>query len=199
MGSVTRDRLAGHRLQHAEVHDDDDRDECPQQHQELALRDQIGLAGLVNQFGDLAHGAMHGQVLQLHVNRQAEAEPESAKQKADQQEPMAIDRVVRKLTDERSGSFRAASPPPASSAGWANALAGRSETSWSPERRMLSQSPRLADAKCAVNVRIINSPRSVSLRDSRCVFAPGRWGPPRVSRKANRPHRISDHASTAKH
>ena len=52
----------------------------PQQHQELALRDQVGLAGFVDQFRDFAHGAMHGQVLQAHEDGHAETEAKHAEQ-----------------------------------------------------------------------------------------------------------------------
>ncbi len=96
MGSVTRDRFSGHRLEHAEVHANDDRDKDPQQHQELALRDEVGLAGFVDQFGDFAHGAMHGQVLEAHVDGHAEAEAEQAKQDSDQQQLVAVDRIIQK-------------------------------------------------------------------------------------------------------
>ena len=42
-----------------------DGDEDLEDQDELALRDQIGLAGLVNQLGDLEHRPVHRQVLQL--------------------------------------------------------------------------------------------------------------------------------------
>ena len=74
-----------HRLvvtQHAEVQHDDDGDEDPQQEEEFALRDEVRLAGFVDQLGNFAHGAVHRQVLQAHVNRQAEDQSEDAKQDA---------------------------------------------------------------------------------------------------------------------
>ena len=61
---------------------------------ELALRDQIGLAGLVDQFRDLAHRAMHRQILQPHEDRHAKAQPEQAEQDSDQQQFMAVDRAM---------------------------------------------------------------------------------------------------------
>ena len=97
--------------QHAEVHRDDDRDKRPQQHQELALCDQISLAGLINQFRDFAHGAMYGQVLQPHEDRHAEAEAEDAKQQPDHQQPMPVDaeernrRKVRQLQGRLAARF----------------------------------------------------------------------------------------------
>ena len=61
MGSVTAIDFPGTGASTAEVQRDDDRDENPEQHDELALRHQIGFAGLVDQLGDFEHGAMHGQ------------------------------------------------------------------------------------------------------------------------------------------
>ena len=58
--------------QHAEVEQDDRRDEDPEQQQELALRDQVGLAGFPNQLGNLSHGAVHRQVLQAAINDHSE-------------------------------------------------------------------------------------------------------------------------------
>ncbi len=60
------------------------------QHQELALRDQIGFAGFVDQLGHFAHGAMDRQVLQLHVDRQAEQQAEDAEEQADRQQLVAV-------------------------------------------------------------------------------------------------------------
>ena len=50
--------------QEAEVDDHDRADEELEDQDELALRDQVGLAGLVDQLGDLEHRAVHRQVLQ---------------------------------------------------------------------------------------------------------------------------------------
>ena len=47
-----------HMLEYAEVEQDDDGDEGPQQKDEFALRDEVGFAGLVDEFGDFAHGAV---------------------------------------------------------------------------------------------------------------------------------------------
>ena len=71
-GTVTPIALARYGSQPSEIGDDDDRYEGPKDEDELALGDQVGLAGFVNEFGDLAHGAMDRQVLELHVNRQSE-------------------------------------------------------------------------------------------------------------------------------
>ena len=76
--------------EHAKVEDDDGGNEGPQQHQELALGDQIGLAGFVNQFRNFAHGTMHGQVLQPHEDDHAKAEAEDAEQQPNRQQTMAV-------------------------------------------------------------------------------------------------------------
>ena len=91
MGSVTADRLIRNRRQHAEVQHDHDGDEDPQEQQELALREEVGLAGLVNQLGDFAHGAVHRQVLQAAVNGQSEDQSENAKQNSDRQQLVPVD------------------------------------------------------------------------------------------------------------
>ena len=77
--------------QHAKVDSDNDRDKGPQQHQELALRDEVGLAGFVDQFRDLSHGAVHGQILQAHEDDHAETEAENAEEQANHEETMAVD------------------------------------------------------------------------------------------------------------
>src|SRR5262249_40089563 len=58
---------------------------------ELALGDEIGFASLVDQFGDFEHGPMHGQILQPHVNGQAESESKEAEHDSDQQQLVAVD------------------------------------------------------------------------------------------------------------
>ena len=57
-------------------------DEDPQDQEELALRDQVRLAGLVDQLRDLAHRLVHRQVLELREDHQAEREAEDAHEQA---------------------------------------------------------------------------------------------------------------------
>ena len=78
-----RNRNISHRRQTAEVQRDNDRDESPEQKNELALRHQISFAGLIDQFGHFAHRAMNRQVLQLHIDRQAEQQAADAEQQPD--------------------------------------------------------------------------------------------------------------------
>ena len=59
----SRHRFPWDRRQHTEVENNDRRDKHPQQQQELALGNQIRLARLIDQFGNLEHGTMHRQLL----------------------------------------------------------------------------------------------------------------------------------------
>ena len=86
---------AGHRVnvrgKPAEVDGADDADEDPQDQDELALRDQVGLAGLVNQLGDLAHRAVHGKIAQLHEDHHPERQTEHADPQACHEQRPAVD------------------------------------------------------------------------------------------------------------
>ena len=64
--------------QETEVQDHDDPDEDLEQQDELALRDQVRLAGLVDQLGDLPHRLVHGHVLELPVDDEPEHQPQHA-------------------------------------------------------------------------------------------------------------------------
>jgi hypothetical protein len=55
----------GHLDQQQEVGRHGRGDEGPQHHQELALAEEIRLAGGVDEFGDLEHAPVHGHVLEL--------------------------------------------------------------------------------------------------------------------------------------
>ena len=79
--------------QHAEVQHDHHRDERLQQHQEFALRNQVGFAGLVNQVGDFQHRAVYRQIFQPRINRQAKNEPENAENNPEKQQLVSIDSV----------------------------------------------------------------------------------------------------------
>ena len=57
-----RDLVSLESLQEAEIENDDDRDEAFQEHEELALGGEVGLAGLVDQLGDFAHGVVYRHV-----------------------------------------------------------------------------------------------------------------------------------------
>ena len=62
-----------------------------QQHQKFALRDEIRLAGLVDQLGDIAHRLVHGQILESRVDRQAEEQTEDANENAPEEKLVAVD------------------------------------------------------------------------------------------------------------
>ena len=95
-----------HVLKHAKVKQDDDGDESPQQQDEFALGDEIGFAGLVDEFGDFAHGAMNRQVLEAHVDDHAEAKPEDTEENADHQQAMAVDGAVQKADRGKVREFK---------------------------------------------------------------------------------------------
>ena len=63
-------------MQETEVENDDRADEGFENQEKLALRDQVGLAGLVDQLGDFEHGAVDRHVLELPVHDQSEEQTE---------------------------------------------------------------------------------------------------------------------------
>jgi len=92
--------------QHPEIQHHDGGDKRPQHHQELALRHEVGLAGFVDELGNLEHAAVHGQVLQAHIDGHAESQPEKAKQDSDQQQLMAVNGIIEKADRRKVGQFQ---------------------------------------------------------------------------------------------
>ncbi len=76
--------------EHAEIQHDDNRYKNPEQEKELALRREIGFAGFVNQFGDIAHRFVNRQVFQPRINHQPERETKQTEKNAEEQESMTI-------------------------------------------------------------------------------------------------------------
>jgi hypothetical protein len=91
-----------------EVVGDDGSDEEPENHQELALLNQVRLAGLVDQFGDLEHRPVDRHVLQLPVDQQAEQHAERRDQDADKQQRVAVDAHEADLRQVRQNQIRLA-------------------------------------------------------------------------------------------
>src|SRR4029079_13483703 len=59
--------------------DDDHRADEPEQHQEqLALLDHVRLTGLIDQLGDLGHGPVYRQVLDMGIAHQSEQQSQHA-------------------------------------------------------------------------------------------------------------------------
>ena len=81
-----RDPLPREPDEHPVVDDDHRGDERPQDQQEPALLEQVGLARGVDQLGDLAHRQVHGHRLQLQVDQHPEAEAERAHEQAEHQQ-----------------------------------------------------------------------------------------------------------------
>ena len=75
----------------AEVDRDDDPDERLENQQELALLNEVGLARLVDQLGDLEHGRMHRHVLQLAVDHEAKEQAEHRDDEARVEQRVAVD------------------------------------------------------------------------------------------------------------
>ncbi len=90
-GQRDGDGLSGDWREDAEVEDDNDGDEEPENDEEFALGDEVSLAGFVDQLRDVAHGAMHGQILEAPVDHQAEDQAEDAKENAEEQQCVAVD------------------------------------------------------------------------------------------------------------
>ena len=84
-----------HLAKEAKVHDHDRADEDLQQQQELTLRDQVRLASLVNQLGDLAHGTVHREIPQARVGKEAEDQAQRRDDHAVQQEGAPVHRAVK--------------------------------------------------------------------------------------------------------
>ena len=101
-----RDLHRGEMLQHVEVEDHDHADEQLQQQDELALRDQVGLARFVDQFGDLVHRSMHRQVAQLHEDDHAEHQAEQRDEQADGQQRAAAVALEVDLTEVGQNQVR---------------------------------------------------------------------------------------------
>jgi hypothetical protein len=74
----------------AEVHHHDDRDEGPEEGEELALGDEVGLAGLVDELGDLEHRPVHRQLLEMRRDEEAEDQAGEGDRDSDQQEVAAL-------------------------------------------------------------------------------------------------------------
>ena len=77
--------MSRNRRQDAKVERHDDGNKDPEHGEKLALCDQIRLAGLINQFGDFAHRAVHRKVLELKVDRESEQQAEDTEDESNQQ------------------------------------------------------------------------------------------------------------------
>ena len=78
-------------LQNTEVEDHAGGDQHPEDGQELALREQVGLAGFPNGVGNLGHALMHRQGLGLLVLHNAEQGADGADDDAQHHQGVAAD------------------------------------------------------------------------------------------------------------
>ncbi len=90
-GSVTAIDLPAIGASQPKYSADDHGNERPQDQDEAALGDEIGLARLVNQLGHFEHRRVHRQILELHVRGQAEEQAERAHQQPPHQQLAAVD------------------------------------------------------------------------------------------------------------
>src|SRR5262249_3806669 len=81
----------GNGSENTEVEHDHNSDEKPEQDEKFSLCEQVRFAGFVDQLGDIAHGAMYGEVFQPAINRESEDKAENAKQDSKQQQLVAVD------------------------------------------------------------------------------------------------------------
>ncbi|MBS1117548.1 MAG: hypothetical protein H6Q87_1932 [candidate division NC10 bacterium] len=96
--------------QESEVDHDDDRDEGPQDGQELALGYQVGLAGLVDQLRDLAHGLVDREIPDLHVLHQPEGHAAETNDQTEQQQAVAVNAQERHRSQVGDLQLRLARP-----------------------------------------------------------------------------------------
>ena len=78
-------------LQDAKVKNNHHRDECFQDQNEFALRDQVGFAGFIDQLGNFFHRAVDRRIFQLHIDDQSEEQTQSAKDQTYAQQLVACD------------------------------------------------------------------------------------------------------------
>src|SRR5205085_4774007 len=83
-------RMPWNRREDPEVQCHDDGNEDPEHGKKLALRYQVGLTGFVDQFGYLAHRAVHRKVLQLEIDREPEEESKDTEDQTDQQKCVPV-------------------------------------------------------------------------------------------------------------
>ena len=78
----------------AEIDDEDGADENLEDEDEFDLGFEIGFAGEIDGLGDLAHGAVDGEVFHAAVDDQAEEKPEAADGHSPGEEGMAADGIT---------------------------------------------------------------------------------------------------------
>ncbi len=95
-----------HVLEHAEVDHHDGADEQLEEQDELALRDEIRLARLVDKLRDVPHRLVHRQVLQPREDHQAERQAAETDDQARHQQRAAVDAVKVNAAEIRQHQIR---------------------------------------------------------------------------------------------
>ena len=75
---------------HSEIEDDYRGDKNFEQQYEFALGDEVSFASFIDELGDFAHRAVYGEILQAHINREAENQAKDAEHNSEEQKLMAI-------------------------------------------------------------------------------------------------------------
>src|SRR5262249_477093 len=105
-----RDHLVGFEMaEGGKINPDDDADEDFQDQDELALRDEIGLARLIDELGDFLHGGVDRKLFDLGVNHQAEDQDEAAHGQALEKEIGAVhaeEHLGRQVGEDQFGLAR---------------------------------------------------------------------------------------------
>ena len=159
-------------LEDAVVDDDDGADEEPQQAEELRLREEVGLARLVDELRDLEHRLVHGRVLELRVDDEPE---DDAERRDDEAEHGADGSPACRRTGAcraASGTTSESSPPPCAGAAaepCANALRPKSDrtVNTAEARRGLTTRPpdALADEMDSMRTSEVSFGRPFPWRD----------------------------------
>ena len=93
-------------LQHPEIKHDDRADEDFENQDELALCDQVGFAGLVNQLRHLAHRGMHRQALELGERHETKQQAETADEQASDEQRPPVNGAVQKRHGRQVGQHQ---------------------------------------------------------------------------------------------
>ncbi len=88
-------------LEEPEIEHHDEADEHLEDEDELALCNEVGLAGLVDEFRDLPHGSVHGKVLELPVDDQTEEQAKQAHEESRLQQRPGVDTAEADLAEVR--------------------------------------------------------------------------------------------------
>ena len=175
-----RPRCRSRASKDAEVHADHDGDEDPEQSKELALLQQVGLAGLPDELGDLPHRPVGRQPAHPEEDDETEDQTQCADDQSERKQVAAADAVE---ADRSSGRAAPGSPRPRvpSAASAAGAKPSREAASTRQEER--ESPPPTASRLRVVYIPCSNASFSSKVsRTGRAPLAPARKAPPSRAR-----------------